>query len=1551
MKKRGLTILLSVVMILSTINLNIVAKSVVDNDILTIDEFNEDIISDELLPIEEYPIKEAEEIIEAPSIFEKDTSYDLGAQTFVTEAVDNSEYHLRKMFSIPDSVVIDRSKHIEEYLEIDLTPEELAIGKAASDESLVKDDIAKSPTANTSRITILNQTMTSVTFTYNFAANDRNRYMYFYDSHTNDWDWNISTWNDRGVPVNPPISGTITVNNLMPEGTYKIRMSYNNTGTWVYDYYEFTMPTDTSGTTVVEGTKMKMTIPVYLKNMLGATDATRYISALDTSYNHLANLVGAVPYNGDKVNIVPNKHEGAYIACSGNPIKFREAYLIEDFLYFKRPIGLSVYSNHELSHDFDSSRWNFDAEFFACFKSAYVYDMTKYSFIDHETLYTNGNMTLFFKQDQVYGGHDGMIATGVYHHYGLCYNMMKIKEVIGWEPFRQTFRFFNTLASNSIPTSNIDKLNLFLTKLRDFSPNNTDVIGMLTTQEKNIYKAKFGGNIAYYTVTVYSDDHANDIWNGTWLDINMPMDGIINYASDIDCFRFEAPTTGKYIVMSGGNTPLALQQLYELQPSGSAQGRSALFTDNASNFKRVYEFTAGKTYLIKTAHTSSTASSGTYNITVKYDDGSIDDHPNDIWTGTWMNFNTPMNGKINYAGDIDCFRFEAPTTGKYIVMSGGTTPLTLNQAYELLPSGSAQGKSALFTDSASNFKKVYEFTAGKTYMIKTSHTSSTASSGNYTMLVKADDGSIDDHSNTINTGTQITEGLPVDGKINYAGDIDCFEFIAPTTGKYTLISEKGTTLNCTLYLFNSSAGTYSSVAIISSFTYNNNIQNMYNLVQGATYWLSVRHSSTTAVSGNYAITISRDDHGDFYNNASDLTITNAKQSSNAKENKSSSKSSSNYGKNEFVINRFKDYDMFKFSVLYKQKYTVYTTGDIAVYGCLQQLNPSSGTYFTLDEEDSTVNGKNISFEYVLEPGKDYRLYVCKSFDKVYTAGYPSSKVEVFVDYYDDYPDDFNGTLITLPQNTTYNCDLGRNDVDCFKFTPVSDGVYKLTSTGSLDLKASLYDSDKTTKLYEIDDAPSTLNFILPYTLKANKTYYIKIEKSSKAALNKQVGDYSIKMEKFSTPNDTHFTNQWGLVNTGQNCNGVAGIAGLDINIVPAWEFSTGNGITVAVIDTGVQTAHEDLTNQFTLNINKAHNSSDVYPVNERQGGDLSAVEGHGTLVSGIIAANKGNGIGIAGVAPDATIMPIKMMGNPLNTNPVTVVNTNALSESIEYAVNNGANILNCSFEGGGINELTRLVNNSSDVLFVAAAGNHRLDLGINPVYPASIVADNLITIASSTANGELLVVSSDNGSNYGGNTHLAAPGVNIYTTFTNSNKYKYDRGTSLAAPFVSGVAALVWARNTDLSANQVKEILINNTRVRSNLNGLVSSGGILDAFYAICNNNYDISKGSNKTPSSAKEKSENEIKSMILDTMENASNVDKSKQIFINFKDLSEEKSFVKNLNNQFPKSKIVRKSTITNSLLVEFNTIKEAEEAIYQLNTKKSVNYAEMNYAVYLVE
>ena len=146
-----------------------------------------------------------------------------------------------------------------------------------------------------------------------------------------------------------------------------------------------------------------------------------------------------------------------------------------------------------------------------------------------------------------------MIATNAYHYYGLCYNFMKIKECTGWEPFKQTFRYFNSLASQSVPTTNMGKLNLFIIKLRDYSGQN--VIGMLTTQEKNIYATKFGGAIEYYTGTLYTDDHSNYVSSGTFMTLGTPIDGSIEYAGDEDWFRFTTTNAGTYTITTSDYSP------------------------------------------------------------------------------------------------------------------------------------------------------------------------------------------------------------------------------------------------------------------------------------------------------------------------------------------------------------------------------------------------------------------------------------------------------------------------------------------------------------------------------------------------------------------------------------------------------------------------------------------------------------------------------------------------------------------------------------------------------------------------------------------------------------------------------------------------------------------------------------------------------------------------------------------------------------------------------------------------------------------------------------
>ncbi|MCL1987801.1 MAG: M60 family metallopeptidase, partial [Firmicutes bacterium] len=194
-----------------------------------------------------------------------------------------------------------------------------------------------------------------------------------------------------------------------------------------------------------------------------------------------------------------------YWALSGNPILINRPYMPEFIGQINSHGDWGFGVIHEFGHNFDSSRWNFDVEFFANFKMAYVVDRHNATVL---TNYTGlQDLIRYYRTDANPSGkglaYVDSIAKNIYHHDGLTYNFLMIQQKIGWEPFRQTFRYFNDLQTSQVPASNIDKLNLFLTKLSDFS--NQDVFAMLTAQEKAVYEQRFGGVLQRYEVSEYKE--------------------------------------------------------------------------------------------------------------------------------------------------------------------------------------------------------------------------------------------------------------------------------------------------------------------------------------------------------------------------------------------------------------------------------------------------------------------------------------------------------------------------------------------------------------------------------------------------------------------------------------------------------------------------------------------------------------------------------------------------------------------------------------------------------------------------------------------------------------------------------------------------------------------------------------------------------------------------------------------------------------------------------------------------------------------------------------
>ncbi len=261
-----------------------------------------------------------------------------------------------------------------------------------------------------------------------------------------------------------------------------------------------------------------------------------------------------------------------------------------------------------------------------------------------------------------------------------------------------------------------------------------------------------------------------------------------------------------------------------------------------------------------------------------------------------------------------------------------------------------------------------------------------------------------------------------------------------------------------------------------------------------------------------------------------------------------------------------------------------------------------------------------------------------------------------------------------------------------------------------------------------------------------------------------------------TPNDLYFREQYALSNTGQVVPGSpGGTPSADIRATTAWEETTGDSsIVIAVIDTGVDLTHPDLVNKMYSSGKDIVNGDD----------DATDDFWHGTAVAGVAAAETNNGIGIAGVAWNCMILPVKSMNEDGEGSYSDVI------EGILWAADNGAHVINLSL-GGSFDDpdLEAAVRYAFQrgIVVVASSGNK----GGEVLYPAAY--DNYVMAVASTDMDDMHVPES----NFGSEIDVAAPGEVIITTAPvwdtppGYPPYVYASGTSFAAPHVAGMAALI----------------------------------------------------------------------------------------------------------------------------------------------------------------
>jgi thermitase len=321
--------------------------------------------------------------------------------------------------------------------------------------------------------------------------------------------------------------------------------------------------------------------------------------------------------------------------------------------------------------------------------------------------------------------------------------------------------------------------------------------------------------------------------------------------------------------------------------------------------------------------------------------------------------------------------------------------------------------------------------------------------------------------------------------------------------------------------------------------------------------------------------------------------------------------------------------------------------------------------------------------------------------------------------------------------------------------------------------------------------------------------------------------------------DQQMTYLWGLHNTAA-VRFLGGTPDADIDAPEAWALTvddgspegtpiSGAGVTVAVVDSGIDVTHEDLDGQVVEERNF---------VAGRSANDVTDGTGHGTHVSGTIAALRTNNTGIVGVAPESKLMALRALGD--NGGGFD----SDIAEAFRYAGAHGARIVNASLGGSGASQtLDAAISAYPNTLFVVSAGNGEGDDDEDgddndtaPVWPCNSPYPNVICVGASDNNDGRATWS-----NYGAATvDLFAPGVMIYSTIPlntiehfEDDKYVFFSGTSQAAPHVSGVAALMLQANPHLSAQQLREIIVNSADDKPAFDGYSVSGGRLNAAAAV----------------------------------------------------------------------------------------------------------------------
>ncbi len=424
-------------------------------------------------------------------------------------------------------------------------------------------------------------------------------------------------------------------------------------------------------------------------------------------------------------------------------------------------------------------------------------------------------------------------------------------------------------------------------------------------------------------------------------------------------------------------------------------------------------------------------------------------------------------------------------------------------------------------------------------------------------------------------------------------------------------------------------------------------------------------------------------------------------------------------------------------------------------------------------------------------------------------------INVYADEYDGLDFDYGSVLVQLKPQIS---DAVSMCSDPFEELNISD--------------AKCIFGDDTSSISLFSDKTEPIIYVLDLENPSRENVIDTIEKL-KAMPNIEYAEPNYNVYEFSEPNDTYYL------------NGKQAVLDL-IGAKKLWDFDIDcSEVAVGVMDSGIQTNHEDLIDNIWVNTGEIVGDGidndgngyidDIYGWNcGDSNGDVSYVSNHGVHVAGIVSAVTDNSKGVASVARNAKIASIKIFNSSGKSTLSYII------EGINYAKKNDINIINCSFGGAGWGSASVSIVKSAieavpDIFFVIAAGNiatstPQPDNDQTAVYPSQLTKDldNVISVANTTSSDEL-----SSTSHYGATSvDIAAPGTGIYSTIPTSS-YGTMSGTSMATPMVASAVAVMRAVNPNISAKEIKETLCSSSDKLSALTGKVISGGRLNAYNAV----------------------------------------------------------------------------------------------------------------------